>query len=260
MTLDAEVFQKIVGLYQGSQFDFPWYCFAALIFQIHDEMDLVGQTWSAALETCQDENEQILMSRQLRESLLKASVLVGFPKVCKSLSKIIERVLNIAQGINALTTLRKTINEVAPQIGQQLDNDQSLRQSLQRVDKDTRGRSFWDKIYAQHSDRVLQNLSVVSGGDLAEFAINAVYGDLMAETSRLNAAHTCLLEFLACYATAGSVAMQAKSHMYGAHNMGNTGAEIKGAVAICDTIESELGIRVDRTGEQWKWLAKADGW
>ncbi|KAF3003617.1 hypothetical protein E8E13_007418 [Curvularia kusanoi] len=240
---DAEFFQKISGLYQGSQSDFPWYCFAALIFQIHDEMDLVGQTWLAVLETCLDKNEQIRMSRQLRESLLKASVLVGFPK-----------------GINALTTLRKTINEKAPQIGRQLDDDQSLRQSLQRMDKDTRGRAFWDKLYAQHSDRVLQSLSVVSGGDLAEFAINAVYGDLMAETSRLNAAHTCLLEFLACYATAGSVAMQAKSHMYGAHNMGNTGAEIKGAVAICDAIEAELGIRVDRTGEQWKWLAKADSW
>jgi hypothetical protein len=164
------------------------------------------------------------------------------------------------QGINALTALRKRILDEAPQIEQQLDTDKSLRDPLQRDDKNTRGRAFWDKIYAQHSDRVFQNLSVISGGDLAEFAINAVYGDLMAETSRLNAEHTSLLEFLACYATAGSVAVQAKSHMYGAHNMGNTGAEIKGAAAICEAVEAELGHQVDRHGEQWKWLSKADSW
>lgn len=32
-------------------------------------------------------------------------------------------------------------------------------------------------------------------------AINAIYGDLMAEESRLNAKETGLLEFLACYAS-----------------------------------------------------------
>lgn len=44
-------------------------------------------------------------------------------------------------------------------------------------------------------------MSLASGGDLAEFAIDAVYGDLMAEESRLSAKKTGLLEFLACYAT-----------------------------------------------------------
>lgn len=44
-------------------------------------------------------------------------------------------------------------------------------------------------------------MSLASGGDLSEFAINAVYGDLMAEESRLSAKETGLLEFLACYAT-----------------------------------------------------------
>lgn len=59
---------------------------------------------------------------------------------------------------------------------------------------------FFSKIYAQHTDRVLQNMSLASGGDLSEFAISSVYGDLMAEESRLDAKETGLLEFLACYA------------------------------------------------------------
>lgn len=164
------------------------------------------------------------------------------------------------QGINAMTTLRKHILDSAPHLEEKLDQDKSLRQSLQRDEKDARGKEFFSNIYAQHTDRVLNNLSIASGGDLAEFAINAVYGDLMAETSRLNAKETGLLEFLACYATAGTSGLQAKSHMYGSHNLGNTKAEIKTAVAICDTIEAEIGMKKERSTEEYKWLAKADKW
>jgi hypothetical protein len=159
-----------------------------------------------------------------------------------------------------MTSLRKHILDSAPGLEDKLDQDRSLRQPLQRPEKDSRGKEFFSRIYAQHTEKVLQNLSIVSGGDLAEFAINAVYGDLMAETSRLDAKETGLLEFLACYATGGSTMLQAKSHMYGSHNLGNTGAEIKGATAICDAIEAELGSKVDRSGKEWSWLAKADKW
>lgn len=105
------------------------------------------------------------------------------------------------QGINACTTLRNAIQAKSPKLEEKLDKDSSLRQHLQRPEKDARGREFFGKIYAQHTDRVLKNMSLASGGDLSEFAINAVYGDLMAEETRLDAKETGLLEFLACYAT-----------------------------------------------------------
>jgi hypothetical protein len=159
-----------------------------------------------------------------------------------------------------MTTLRKHIKAVSPQLEDRLDEDRSLRQSLQRDEKDARGKEFFSKIYAQHTDKVLQSLSIASGGDLAEFAINAVYGDLMAETSILDAKNTGLLEFLACYAVGGTTMLQAKSHMFGSHNLGNTKAEIRAAMRICDTIEAELGTEIDRSGEDWAWLAKADKW
>jgi alkylhydroperoxidase/carboxymuconolactone decarboxylase family protein YurZ len=107
---------------------------------------------------------------------------------------------------------------------------------------------------------VIETLSLTSGGDLSEFAVNAIYGDLMAETTYLDAKDTGLMEFLACYAIAGSSGLQAKSHMYGAKNLGNGRQEIKAAVALCHIIEEEFGWQKERPVEQYKWLAKADEW
>lgn len=161
-----------------------WFVYAGLIFQANDRMDYIGKTWEYVLKHTESQEEQVIKARKLREALLKASVLVGFPK-----------------GINACMTLRKAVQERSPEVEKKLDADSSLRQHLQRPEKDARGLEFFSKIYAQHTDRVLQNMALASGGDLSEFAINAIYGDLMAEESRLSAKETGLLEFLACYAT-----------------------------------------------------------
>ena len=157
-------------------------------------------------------------------------------------------------------TLRSAIKANHPEIEARLDCDSSLRQHLQRPEKDRRGKEFFSKIYAQHTDKVLENMSLASGGDLSEFAINAIYGDLMAEVSRLDAKETGLLEFLACYSAGGSVWSQAKGHMYGSHNLGNGKAEIYGAVHICQAIEEELNIHVNRDPKNWDWISKADKW
>lgn len=74
-------------------------------------------------------------------------------------------------------------------------------------------------MYSQLSDRVLKNMTLNSGGDLAEFAIKCVYADLMAETSIVSEKNTGLLEYICCYAAGPS--LQAKGHMYGSKNLGN---------------------------------------
>lgn len=59
----------------------------------------------------------------------------------------------------------------------------------------------------------------------------------------------------------GSVWSLAKGHMYGSHNLGNGKEEIYGAIAICDAIEKQLGIYVNREPkENWTWTAKAEKW
>jgi hypothetical protein len=80
MTGDAAFFDKLAAIYSGD-YDFPWYCYAALVFQVNDHMALVGQTWRALLSRTQSQEEQLRIARQLRDMLLKASALVGFPKV-----------------------------------------------------------------------------------------------------------------------------------------------------------------------------------
>jgi len=81
MAIDQQFFNKLAGIYQGHVPEFPWYGYAAVVFQVHDKMELIGQTWRFVLEHTKDEEDQLRIARQIREALLKASVLVGFPKV-----------------------------------------------------------------------------------------------------------------------------------------------------------------------------------
>jgi hypothetical protein len=90
------------------------------------------------------------------------------------------------------------LGDSIPNVAKSLESDKSLRQPVPLEERRKRGKEFFSKIYAQHADRVLANLNGSSGGDLGEFAINCIYGDLVAETSILNAKETALLEFTCC--------------------------------------------------------------
>lgn len=199
MQIRKDFFQRLESRFPGGS-DSPWFVYAALVFQANDYMDLIGDLWAYVSENTPDVEAKVVKARKTREALLKASALVGFPKVSTSRSSTVTMLMRI-QGINACTSFRKSLLTTAPELEDELEKDSSLRLHLKRSEKDARGLAFFSRIYAQHTDRVLQNMSLASGGDLSEFAINAVYGDLMAEETRLNAMETGLLEFLACYAT-----------------------------------------------------------
>lgn len=95
-----------------------------------------------------------------------------------------------------------------------------------------------------------------SGGDLGEFAINCIYGDLVAETRILGAQETGLLEFVACFAL--GAAPQAKGHMYGSHNLGNSGAEVQAAVKVVEMIAEAVG--APWSSEGMDFLEKSKKW
>ena len=163
------------------------------------------------------------------------------------------------QGINGLTALRSGISETSPDLQAKLDKDESLRQAVPKRAREDRGKEFFSKVYAQHTDRVLKNMRVNSGGDLAEFAIDCVYGDLMAETSILSEKETGLLEFACCYASNASP--QAKGHMYGSRNLGNGKAEVVAIIQMCERIAEMLGQPLKREGEEaWSFLYKLETW
>jgi hypothetical protein len=140
-----------------------------------------------------------------------------------------------------------------------LDQDKSLRQSVSKADREARGKAFFSKVYAQHAERILKNMAGTSGGDLSEFAVSCVYGDLMAEDSILSVKDTGLLEFACCYASGAYP--QAKGHMYGSRNLGNGRKEVEGVVALCHAIADVLDVEMQREGtEEWAFLQKLKSW
>lgn len=182
-TFDADALSRIFDSSSTYSSDYSWAAIAGTIIlgfgqeaRIHDlavelfsDLDTKGHT------------VQITAFRQLREALLKASPLVGFPR-----------------SINGLSTLRETIEQLAPEVAKELETDKSKREAVSLDARRTRGLEFFRKIYAQHTERVLTSMNKSSGGDLGEFALTAIYGDLVAETSILGAKETGLLEFVAC--------------------------------------------------------------
>lgn len=85
-----------------------------------------------------------------------------------------------------------------PSIAALLEQDKPLRAAVTLEERHRRGKDFFSKIYVQHTERVLTSMNQSSGGDLGEFAINCIYGDLVAETAILGEKETGLLEFVAC--------------------------------------------------------------
>ena len=91
------------------------------------------------------------------------------------------------------------------------------------------------------------------------FALNSIYGELMAETSILDARETGLVEFVACLAD--GVVAQAKGHFFGARNLGASGAEVRGAIRVVEVVTEAVGLwRDDSQSEAWAFLGKAEGW
>lgn len=83
MSVDDTFLQGLEALFPG-QTNGPWYVYAGLIFQANDDMDHIKTLWNYLAESTLKEQDQFAKARKLREALLKASVLVGFPKVRSS--------------------------------------------------------------------------------------------------------------------------------------------------------------------------------
>lgn len=80
MSVDNAFLEKLQSLYPGGR-DSPWFVYAGLIFQSNDYMDLVGKTFDFVKDQEPEREPLIVKARKLREAQLKASVLIGFPKV-----------------------------------------------------------------------------------------------------------------------------------------------------------------------------------
>ncbi|KAI2054576.1 hypothetical protein LOZ43_003941 [Ophidiomyces ophidiicola] len=169
-----------------------WYVVAtAALLSFHQE-PAVGELWKYINNlSALNEDTKIAIARRIRECCLKASVLVGFPR-----------------GINSLSSLQSSIETNSPDLLPALSKDVSLRAPVPLEEKLKRGKHFFSQIYSNHTDRILANMGKSSGGDLSDFAIRSVYGELMGEMRILNPMETVMMEFVCCLAD--NVAPQAK--------------------------------------------------
>lgn len=100
------------------------------------------------------------------------------------------------------------MNEVSPSVGKKLEADKSMRADHSAAELEKRGQEFFSRVYSKVTSRVQENMALSSGGDLDQFAMLSIYGELMAEERILNAKETSLMEFIVCYVS--SAAPQAK--------------------------------------------------
>jgi len=134
----------------------------------------------------------------------------------------------------------------------------------------TRGLALFTKIYSpKHAPILLHNMSVSSGGDLSNFAVSRIYGDLLSDVSILNERETGLACFVTCLALALGVgpgeldlAGQIKGHMYGARNLGASGVEVRGAADLAFQIWEDVsgGSSQDVSNSVKLVLEKAKDW
>jgi alkylhydroperoxidase/carboxymuconolactone decarboxylase family protein YurZ len=105
-----------------------------------------------------------------------------------------------------------------------------------------RGMEFFSKVYAQHTNRVLTNLSR-GHPDLPTYAIESLYGELLSEFSILDEKSTSLLEMVVCISS--NAIPQAKGHVYGARNMGEPVELIEQCVQLVAYLSKLEGVKVE---------------
>ncbi|ETI23381.1 hypothetical protein G647_05182 [Cladophialophora carrionii CBS 160.54] len=213
-----------------------WYILTtALLLAFHKEK-LIADLWTylavnvaRASGTNDDDHHHhhllLTTARHIREASLKASTLVGFPRA-----------------INALLTLHRAIQSSHPALSTVLQRDSSLRSSpwLSPADKFNRGMALFQTIYDRHTPRVVSTMSSCSGGDLTHFAIQCIYGELLAENAIIGDLETGMLEFVCCLAD--GVAPQAKGHFFGSVNLGATRGQLRGAVLMAQELARQVRV------------------
>ncbi|KAG0167018.1 hypothetical protein DFQ28_006709 [Apophysomyces sp. BC1034] len=146
------------------------------------------------IATLSDDN----MLLRLREGLFKSFPIAGYPKVINALQELHKAVPDsVKANLNAGMRAENTWEDVV----------------LQRE----RGLALFETIYERHSQRVLDSMSATHP-DLAQTAINHLYGPVMSDTRILSAHDTSLI--LVAGLMAQNLPSQLKGHWNGARHNG----------------------------------------
>ncbi|KAF9975578.1 hypothetical protein BGZ73_000694 [Actinomortierella ambigua] len=159
---------------------------------------------------------QVHFIRQLREALLKGSVLCGGPYAINALGAV-SAVLDpdLLAAVNRHGPVRSQERRVTPE------------------EYEERGRALFHTIYRHHADPVLERIGS-SSPDLVQGILCDSYGRMLSDTTLLSIPNT----ELAVVATLVpmNVLPQLKSHVYGSRNVGVPMEQVQQLVSVAETV------------------------
>ncbi|KAH7152963.1 AhpD-like protein [Dactylonectria macrodidyma] len=224
-----------------------WYFITATTLSILNRPDELPKVYKKALEEGLDTSEavtrpedQLQVSRRIREALVKASAVGGMPKT-----------------INALLALKAaTPEDLLDAPGQEIPTSRSrdiyetpAPHVLQR------GQTFFDNLYGKISRRVMGQMDRSGSADLGLMA-RLVYGYILSDTDVLTPVETSYV--LIASLIPQDVNPQLKGHLRGALNGGASVAEVRAVRDVVIKICEASGMKrlsTDAVGG-WGWRSE----
>ncbi|KAK2002011.1 carboxymuconolactone decarboxylase [Colletotrichum falcatum] len=227
-----------------------WYFIAATTLSILNRPDEIPQIYQHAMRHGAGSedikpglDEQVTISRKLREALIKASAVGGLPKTINSLMELKkvtpEHLLDEPYGSGKYTTSSPTARYI--------DMYETARFSVLQ-----RGQGFWDKIYGKISRRIMGQMDRCGTEDLGLTA-RLIYGYVLSNTNVLSPVETSYV--LIAGLIPQDVNPQLMGHLRGALNGGASIEEVRAVRDIVIEICKAAGMRQlgDDMPAGWGW-------
>ncbi|KAK4509632.1 uncharacterized protein ATC70_006934 [Mucor velutinosus] len=197
-----------------------WYIVAAVVMSsvnkpedVKHVYDIIAQQVDQKQDLPKEAKNKLIAAvvLKLREAILKSYIIIGFPKT--------------------INTLQQLANATPAEIKALLP-DKPLRKEESWSDVQNerqRGKALFGTIYERHTDKVIKNM-YSTHPDLAQTALNQLYGPTLSETSVLNARETSLVTVAGLMIT--NVPLQLVGHSHGAIHNGATRQDIEHVQSI----------------------------
>ncbi|KAI9495557.1 AhpD-like protein [Zychaea mexicana] len=163
----------------------------------------------------QQQEEKVRVMMRLREGIFKTFAIVGYP-----------RVINSLQALQAAAP-----SEVLAQLPAKPIRSESSWHDI--TEQRERGNQLFDAIYERHTQRVREHM-YNAYPDLAQTAINHLYGPILSEPSIVSAKETSLIMIAGLMVQ--DVPAQLKGHRYGALHLGATQQDLSRVENLVDLL------------------------
>ncbi|KAH8652485.1 AhpD-like protein [Xylariales sp. PMI_506] len=223
-----------------------WYLIAATTLTILNRPDEIRKVYTYAIEKeCRGAElkssmeEELRISRRMREALVKTSAIGGLPKTINSLLSLKE------------VTPVDMLDEVgsASPTGRSVDLYQIPTYDILR-----RGQTFFDMIYGKISKRVMGQMDRSGTEDLGLIG-RLVYGHILSNVKILSPAETSFIMIAGLIPQ--DVNPQLKGHLRGALNGGATVEEVRAVRQVAMMICEAYGMKrlAEQTAGGWGWTS-----